>query len=90
MRTNQQQQEEFFQLQKQEERVYTELIETSDPAERTFFKNRGENSLVLAKKAQEHLREQENSLKQHKKDLDKQEQEAEIQYRQDLAKREEA
>lgn len=77
----QQQQEAFFQLQKQEDRLYTELIDTSAPEERIFFRNKGEDNRYLAKKAQNQLREQEKQLEQRKKELTTQELEAERMYR---------
>ncbi|MGM0219104.1 hypothetical protein [Enterococcus sp. AZ126] len=77
----QQQQEAFFQLQKQEDRLYTELIDTSAPEERIFFRNKGEDNRYLAKKAQNQLRELEKQLEQRKKELTTQELEAERMYR---------
>lgn len=78
IKTLQRRQEDFFQLQKKEERIYTLLVETSDPEERTFFKDRGENSLYLARKAQQQLKEDEEHALKRKKDL--QEQENELHY----------
>lgn len=77
IKTLQRRQEDFFQLQKKEERVYTLLVDTSMPEERRFFKDRGENSLYLARKAQTQLNEQEEQAKKRKKTL--QEQEDEVQ-----------
>ncbi|MFD1900036.1 hypothetical protein GQR36_08155 [Enterococcus termitis] len=50
IRSVEQQQEEFFSLQQEEKRLYEEIVETSPPAERQYFKSRGEDSFSLAKK----------------------------------------
>ena len=85
----QQRQEDFFQLQKQEERLYSGMVDTCAPEERIFFKDRGENSRFLARKAQTELKEQEGQLKKRKKDLEEQEQETERVLREEKKQREE-
>lgn len=82
----QQRQETYFQLQKQEERLYSWIVDSCSPEERIFFKDRGENSLFLAKKAQKELHEQEEQLKKQKKTIDTKEQEAEQTFREAVKK----
>jgi len=86
IRTIQQRQESFFQLQKQEERLYSWLVDSCAPEERIFFKDRGENSLFLAKKAQKELHDQEEQLNKQKKTIDTKEQEAEQSLRKEVKK----
>ncbi|PZL73023.1 hypothetical protein CI088_09115 [Enterococcus plantarum] len=69
IRSVEQQQEEFFALQQEEQRLYSEVVETSPPEERQYFKSRGEDSFSLAKKAQRQLEEQEDELKNIRRQL---------------------
>ncbi|MBO0467511.1 DUF3958 family protein [Enterococcus plantarum] len=69
IRSVEQQQEEFFSLQQEEQRLYSEIVETSPPEERQYFKSRGEDSFSLAKKAQRQLEEQEDELKNIRRQL---------------------
>lgn len=69
LRLLEERQEEFFQLQQQEQRLYHELTDTSAPEERNFFRERGENSFVWAKKGQTQLAEQEDELREQLKQL---------------------
>lgn len=78
IKTLQRRQEDFFQLQKKETHIYNWLVDTSTTDEQHFFKDRAENSLFLARKAQTQLKEEEEHAIKRKKDL--QEQEVEIQH----------
>jgi len=89
IKTLQRRQEDFFQLQKKEERAYTLLVDASMPEERQFFKDRGENSLYLARKAQAQLNEQEEQAKKQKKTLQEQEDEVQRLIQDERNKREE-
>lgn len=70
IRSIEEQQEDFYYLQQEEQRLYAEIIETSSPEECHYFKDKGEDSFSLAKKAQQQLEEQEDELKNTKKTTD--------------------
>lgn len=89
IKTIKRRQEDFFQLQKKEERIYTLLVNTSTAEERIFFKDRGENSLYLARKAQQQLKEDEEQSIKRRKDLQEQENELQRLVREEKNKREE-
>lgn len=89
LKSIQQRQELFFQIQKQEERLYSWVVDSCAPEERIFFKDRGENSRFLAKRAQRELHEQEEQLKKQKKAIDTKEQEAEQSLKEEVKKAEE-
>lgn len=84
-----QQQEEFFSIQQDEQRLYSEIVETSPPEERQYFKSRGEDSFSLAKKAQRQLEEQEDELKNTRKQLIDKEEELYIEQRKEQVKEKE-
>ncbi|WP_139844035.1 hypothetical protein A5821_000260 [Enterococcus sp. 7F3_DIV0205] len=63
------QQEEFFQLQQQEQAAYDFVLGNCDPEERSFFEERGDDSLHLAKKAQREFDEQLLQLKKDERSL---------------------
>ena len=69
IKTLQRRQEDFFQLQKKETSIYNWLVDTSATEERTFFEDKGENSLFLARKAQAQLKKEEEHAIKRKKDL---------------------
>jgi len=64
-------------------------VDTSTSEERLFFKDRGENSLYLARKAQTQLNEQEEQAKKQKKTLQEQEDEVQRLIQDERNKREE-
>ncbi|MEI5994600.1 DUF3958 family protein [Candidatus Enterococcus mansonii] len=69
LRSIEEQQEAIFYLNQEEQRLYSEIIATSPPEERTFFQDRELDSLEQGRKAQHILAEQEAALMKTKKQL---------------------
>lgn len=68
-------QEEFFDLQQKEQALYNDVIASSEPEERSFFEERGTDSLHLARKAQREFDEQLIQLQKEERALFEQEEE---------------
>lgn len=83
------QREDFFYLNQQEQRIYAELIATSDPEDRRFFQDKGEDSFFQSKRAQQQLEENEEQLQRMKKELADSEEETYQLQRKALLKNEE-
>lgn len=89
IRSIEQHREDFFRIQQQEQRLYAEIVETSPPEERHYYRTRGEESFSLAKKAQRQLEEQTEDLKSTRKQLIHKEEELSIQQRQEQMEKKE-
>ncbi|MEI5994058.1 DUF3958 family protein [Candidatus Enterococcus mansonii] len=83
------QREDFFYLNQQEQRIYAELIATSDPEDRRFFQDKGEDSFFQSKRAQQQLEKNEEQLQRVKKELADSEEETYQLQRKSLLKKEE-
>lgn len=67
------QQEAFFQLQQKEQAAYNFVLNNCESGERSFLQERGDDSLYLAKKAQQEFEEQLLQLEKEKHSLNDQE-----------------
>lgn len=74
LRQVEEQQEAFFYLQQKEQQAYEFVLNSCEAEERTFYQERGDESLYLAKKAQRELEEQQVELqKEYRSLLDQEE-----------------
>ena len=67
--TIEKQQEDLFYINQEEQRLYSEVVATSPPEDRTYFQDRGEDSRHQSNKAQQILEDKETELNRTKKQL---------------------
>ncbi|MBO0472429.1 DUF3958 family protein [Enterococcus ureasiticus] len=69
LRTISKQQEDLYYINQEEQRLYSEVVATSPPEDRTYFQDRGVDSRHQSNKAQQILEDKETELTRTKKQL---------------------